>query len=53
MRSVFALGLAALAGICAAQDVVQADYPYRIDPDTVDESTRGEYIRLRVDSTRH
>lgn len=45
MRSVFALGLAALAGICAAQDVVQADYPYRIDPDTVDESTRAYWCQ--------
>ncbi|KAF1832355.1 hypothetical protein BDW02DRAFT_428191 [Decorospora gaudefroyi] len=40
MRSIFALSIAAFAGITAAQSTTQADYPYTIDPETVDEPTR-------------
>ena len=41
MRSVFALGIAALTGFTAAQTTPQMNYPYTIDPDTVPQSTRG------------
>lgn len=41
MRSVFALGIAALAGFTAAQTTPQMNYPYTIDPDSVPQSTRG------------
>ncbi|EMD63022.1 hypothetical protein COCSADRAFT_200645 [Bipolaris sorokiniana ND90Pr] len=40
MRSVFALGIAALTGFTAAQTTPQMNYPYTIDPDTVPQSTR-------------
>ncbi|CAO2657071.1 Nn.00g058740.m01.CDS01 [Neocucurbitaria sp. VM-36] len=40
MRSVFALGVAAFAGFCAAQDSTQNDYPYTIDPNSVSDSDR-------------
>jgi hypothetical protein len=41
MRSVFALSIAAFTGLVAAQDTTQQNYPYTIDPETVDQSTRG------------
>lgn len=41
MRSIFALGLAAFAGLSAAQSQPQNDYPYTIDPQSVSESDRG------------
>ncbi|KAI4907406.1 hypothetical protein J4E90_009435 [Alternaria incomplexa] len=40
MRSVFALSIAAFTGLVAAQDTPQLNYPYTIDPDTVEQSTR-------------
>jgi len=40
MRSVFALSIAAFAGFSAAQTTVQSNYPYSIDPNSVDQSTR-------------
>lgn len=44
MRSTLALSVAAFAGFCAAQGTSQMDYPYTIDPNSVDESTRSTYI---------
>ena len=41
MRSIFALSIAAFAGLAAAQTTSQNNYPYTIDPDSVDQSTRG------------
>jgi hypothetical protein len=46
MRSTLALSIAAFAGLCAAQDTTQMDYPYTIDPNTVPEKTRGTQIHL-------
>lgn len=41
MHSIALLSIAAFAGFSAAQSAPQANYPYSIDPDTVDQSTRG------------
>jgi hypothetical protein len=40
MRSTLALSVAAFAGLCVAQDTTQMNYPYTIDPNSVEESTR-------------
>ncbi|KAF1840385.1 uncharacterized protein K460DRAFT_371579 [Cucurbitaria berberidis CBS 394.84] len=40
MRSAFALGVAAFAGLCAAQNQTQSEYPYRIDPNSVTNTNR-------------
>ena len=40
MRSTFALGLAAVAGLSTAQTTVQSNYPYQIDPESVPDATR-------------
>ncbi|KAF2270764.1 hypothetical protein CC78DRAFT_539243 [Lojkania enalia] len=40
MRSIATLSLLALVGFAAAQDTIQQNYPYTIDPDSVSESDR-------------
>lgn len=40
MRSTFALGLAAVAGLATAQSTVQSNYPYQINPESVPDATR-------------
>lgn len=45
MRSAIALSAAAFAGLAAAQSSTQFDYPYTIDPTTVDEGTRDYWCQ--------
>lgn len=40
MRSIFALSMLALAGLSAAQDQQQQNYPYTIDPNSVSSADR-------------
>jgi len=46
MRSAIALSIAAFAGLTAAQETTQMNYPYTIDPSSVDQSTRGMYCSV-------
>jgi len=45
MRSAIALSIAALAGLTAAQETTQMNYPYTIDPSSVDQSTRDYWCQ--------
>jgi hypothetical protein len=44
MHSAIVLGVAALAGLSAGQATPQANYPYRIDPNSVLSTDRGPYL---------
>jgi hypothetical protein len=51
MRSTLALSIAAFAGFSAAQSTTQNDYPYTIDPNSVDERTRSTHFHLHPPTT--
>ncbi|KAF3001299.1 hypothetical protein E8E13_004926 [Curvularia kusanoi] len=48
MRSTFALSLAAVAGLAAAQSTAQQNYPYQIDPESVPGSTREYWCQQNL-----
>jgi hypothetical protein len=48
MRSALVFGIAAFTGFAAAQDTVQMNYPYTIDPDTVPSATRDYWCSQNI-----